>query len=123
MNPSALQTQYAPDTPLSEIPWEELPPALQETCWQFLQSWWDALDLDQPIEASGLADMTLAQVAALQESEEEQRASKCYRLIPFMRIEPEGDGPLTYEQALSEKQQQELLCPENIYRIEEIPHP
>ena len=42
-----------------------------------------------------------------------------YRLIAFMRIEPEDDEPLTYEEALAEKEQQELMCPENIYRIEE----
>ena len=42
-----------------------------------------------------------------------------FRLIPFMRIEPEDDEPLTYEEALAEKEQQELMCPENIYRIEE----
>ena len=47
------------------------------------------------------------------------KASKRYRLIPFMRIEPEDDEPLTYEEALAEKEQQELMCPENIYRIEE----
>ena len=42
-----------------------------------------------------------------------------YRLIAFMRIEPEDDEPLTYEEALAEKEQQELMSPENIYRIEE----
>ena len=42
-----------------------------------------------------------------------------YRLIAFMRIEPEDDEVLTYEEALAEKEQQELMCPENIYRIEE----
>lgn len=70
-----------------------------------------------------------------------------YRLIAYLRIDPEDDDlsaeaslspdsspvalakgeakaePLTYEQALAEKEQQELLCPENIYRIEEIPGP
>ncbi len=46
-----------------------------------------------------------------------------YRLIAYLRIDPEDDEPLTYEQALAEKDQQEMMSPENIYRIEEIPHP
>jgi len=48
------------------------------------------------------------------------KAAKKYRLIAFIRIDPEDDEPLTYEQALAEKEQQELMSPENIYRIEEV---
>ena len=121
MNSSVLHTQYAPDTRLSEIPWEDLPSALQVTCERFLKRWWDDVDIDQTIEASGLSDMTLADVLALQKREEENQAHKRYRLITFMRIEPEDHEPLTYEQALSEKDQQELMFPENSHRIEEIP--
>ncbi|MFH1141046.1 MAG: hypothetical protein V1724_05135 [Chloroflexota bacterium] len=46
---------------------------------------------------------------------------KQYRLIAFLRIEPEETAPLSHEEAVSEKEQQELLCPENLYRIEELP--
>ena len=121
MNSSVLHTQYAPDTRLSEIPWEEMPSALQVTCEHFLKRWWDDIDIDQTIEASGLSDMTLADVLALQKREEENQAHKRYRLISYLRIDPEDDEPLTYEEALSEKDQQELMCPENLHRIEEIP--
>jgi hypothetical protein len=42
-----------------------------------------------------------------------------YRLVAFMRIEPEDTESLTYAEALSEKEQQELISPENLYRIED----
>ena len=73
-----------------------------------------------PLEASGLADMTLAEARELHQRQTSARTSKRYRLITFMRIEPEDDEPLTYEQALSEKDQQELMCPENFQLIEEV---
>ena len=120
MNSSTLHTQYAPDTRLSEIRWEEMPSALQGTCEHFIDSWWNALDPDIPIEASGLADMTVAEIQNLHQRHAADRTSKRYRLITFMRIEPEDDEPLTYEQALSEKDQQELMCPENFQLIEEV---
>lgn len=44
-----------------------------------------------------------------------------YRLTAFIRVEPEKDRSLAYEAALTEIRQQELLCPENLYRIEELP--
>ncbi len=46
-----------------------------------------------------------------------------YRLVAYLRIEPEDSEPLTYTEALSEKEQQQFLFPENIYRIEEIESP
>ena len=46
-----------------------------------------------------------------------------YYLITYMRIEPEKPEPMTHAQALAEKDQQELMFPEHIHRIEEIPHP
>jgi len=52
-----------------------------------------------------------------------QFSPKQYHLIAFIRVDSEDDEPLTYEQACAEKDQQELMCPENIYRIEEIPPP
>jgi hypothetical protein len=46
---------------------------------------------------------------------------KKYQVVCFMRIGPRGpDGPLSYTEALKEKEHWELLQPENIYRIEEI---
>ncbi|UCG04918.1 MAG: hypothetical protein JSV83_13410 [Desulfobacterales bacterium] len=45
---------------------------------------------------------------------------KKYQLVCYMRVEPEELKPLTYEQALQDKQQLELMQPDNIYRIEEI---
>jgi|GEM_PF-3056946 len=43
-----------------------------------------------------------------------------YCVVGFMRIDPEDPEPLTYRQALKEKEQMEFLQPENIYRIEKI---
>ena len=45
---------------------------------------------------------------------------KGYQLVSFIRIGPEDSEPLTYEEALAEKEQQELMCPENLYQIEEV---
>ncbi len=45
---------------------------------------------------------------------------KKYRLVAYLRVEPEKSELLTYDEALAEKEQQEFLFPENIYRIEEV---
>ena len=47
------------------------------------------------------------------------KVSKRYRLIAYIRVDPEDAELMTYEEALAEKEQQELMSPENIYRIEE----
>ena len=49
-----------------------------------------------------------------------KKSGKQHRLIAFIRVDPEDDELMTYEQALAEKEQQELMCPENMYRIEEV---
>ena len=119
----ALIGQYGPDTRMASVPWEELPACLQKTCEHFMKLWWDDIDIDQAIETSGLSDMTLAELLAFHEKQNQPCspcAGKRYRLIAFMRIEPEDTEPLTYEEALAEKEQQELMCPENLYRIEEL---
>ena len=46
---------------------------------------------------------------------------KRYHLIAYIRVDPEEADPLTYAQALAEKEQQEFLFPEHVFRIEEIP--
>jgi len=46
--------------------------------------------------------------------------AKQYRLIAYLRVDPEDPEPMTCEEALAEKEQQELMCPENVYRIEEV---
>jgi hypothetical protein len=45
---------------------------------------------------------------------------KRYRLIAYIRVEPENQEPMTFLEALSELDQQVSLFPENIYRIEKI---
>ena len=45
---------------------------------------------------------------------------KKYQVICYMRVAPEDPKPITYNEALKEKEHMELLQPENIYRIEEI---
>ena len=61
--PQALAGHGA-DTRLADIPLESLPPALQETCEAFIDAWWATLDPDQPLQPSGLGEMTLAQLLA-----------------------------------------------------------
>ena len=117
---TALSPHFHPSTKLVDIPWDALPLPLQQTCDQFVDSWWNSLDPDQPLEASGLANMTVAEIHELHQRGSEVQSGRRYRLITFMRIEPEEDEPLTYEQVLSEKDQQELMSPEHIHRIEEI---
>jgi len=64
-----LLARYYSSTKLGNIPWDELPFPLKAICEGFIDSWWNALDPDQPIQASGLADMTLAEVLVHQETE------------------------------------------------------
>ncbi len=44
---------------------------------------------------------------------------KHYRLVAYLRIEPEDGEPLTYEEAVAEKEQQQMISPENLYCIED----
>lgn len=43
-----------------------------------------------------------------------------YQVVCYMRIETEKVNPLTHKEALDEKEQDELMQPENIYQIEKI---
>ena len=49
------------------------------------------------------------------------RAKKRFHLISYVRAEPKDWEPMNYEQAQAEKDQQELLFPENVHLIEEVP--
>ena len=60
----ALLVQHSADTQLSDIPLECLPPSLRQTCEQLIDGWWDRLDMDQPLQASDLGDLTLAELLA-----------------------------------------------------------
>ena len=46
--------------------------------------------------------------------------TKKYQVVCYLRIDPKAKMPLTYEEAIQDKEQLELMQPENIYRIEEI---
>jgi hypothetical protein len=61
--PEALAGHGA-DTRLADISLESLPPALQATCEAFIDEWWACLDPDQPLQPSGLGEMTLADLWA-----------------------------------------------------------
>lgn len=115
----ALLTQHGGTTRLADIPWEDLPAALRQTCEQFLQQWWRTFDLDQPIAASGLFDLTLAELL-IHHGHRQRAHTAGYQLVSFLRIDPEDGEPLTYTEALVEKEQQVLMSPENVYRIEKI---
>ena len=49
------------------------------------------------------------------------KSNRRFHLVAFIRVDAEDREPMAYEEALKEKQQQELMSPENAYRIEEIP--
>ena len=53
------------------------------------------------------------------EVEEEIKQGKKYQVVGYIKVEPEKIELLTYEEALKEKEQGELMQPENIYKIEE----
>jgi len=48
------------------------------------------------------------------------KMDKKYQVVTYIRVEPEKIEPLTYNEAKKEKEQAELMQPENIYEIEEI---
>ena len=43
-----------------------------------------------------------------------------YRLVAYIRVEPEDNESMAFLEALSELDQQVFLFPENVYRIEKI---
>jgi hypothetical protein len=45
---------------------------------------------------------------------------KKYRVICYIKVEPNNIELLTYDEAIKEKEQGELMQPENIYEIEVI---
>ena len=45
---------------------------------------------------------------------------KKYQVVCYIRVDPDEVNPMTYEQALVEKEHLKFLQPDNIYRIEEI---
>ena len=45
---------------------------------------------------------------------------KKYKIVYYIRVEPEEAEPLTYSEAVVEKVHLDLLQPENIYKIEKI---
>ena len=69
MTTLTLLARHSPETRLANIPWDELPQPIRTTCEHVIGAWWDNLDPDQPIEASGLSEMTLAQVLFLHEQQ------------------------------------------------------
>lgn len=45
---------------------------------------------------------------------------KKYRVICYIRVDPEDTEPISYKEAVKEKEQGEFMQPENIYKIEEV---
>jgi len=47
---------------------------------------------------------------------------KKYQVVGYIRVEPEPEvvEPQTYEECLKDMESQELMQPENIFKIEEI---
>jgi len=78
------------------------------------------LDEDGLRELCGLNELTIAGLIEYQSHLHVAHNLKEYRVVSFMRINPEEDEPLTYKEVLAEKGRRELMCPENIHRIEKI---
>ena len=125
----SLIARYGLQAKLELIPWEQLPTQLQHACDKFLAAWWDNLGPDEPIKPMGLLDMTVAQLLALWHSQREAGLPlpdrpglfhRRFRLVSYLRVEPEESVPISFEDALAEQEQQQLLAPECIHRIEEV---
>ena len=43
-----------------------------------------------------------------------------YKVVCYIRVDSDDNDRLTIEEAISEKEQAELMQPENIYQIEEV---
>ena len=43
-----------------------------------------------------------------------------YRVVCYIRVEPEDSEPLTYEEAREEIEQARLMQPENLYAMEKL---
>ena len=43
-----------------------------------------------------------------------------YKVVCFMRIDPEDPEPLTMAQAVADMEQAQLMQPENVYTVEQI---
>ena len=55
--------------------------------------------------------------------EEMRRVGKKYKVVPYLRIDDSAEceiEPMSYEEAVSEKDHFESMQPENVYKIEEI---
>lgn len=74
-----LLARYGPKTALAAIPWQELPVRLQKTCERFIDRWWNDIDIDQTIEASGLCDMTLSELLRRHAAEQRSRTGTSQR--------------------------------------------
>jgi len=118
----AFITRYGPDEKLALIPWDDLPADLARACERFVAEWWTSLDPDVPIQASGLSSMTVAQLLEVWSAQRDDSDGLQwrYRVVSYLRIEPEESVPTCLAEALSELDQLQLLAPESIHRVEEV---
>ena len=128
--------RYSLGAELSFIPWDKLPADLRTACDEYLSDWWDSLDPDEPITPSGLLDMTVAQLLTVWISQQDgsPRRTACpperreapgllqrrFRVVSYLRIEPEEPVPISFAEALAELDQLQLLSPESVHRLEEV---
>lgn len=120
--------RYGLTTRLRAIPWDALPGPLRKTCDQFLEEWWQSLDPDQPIQASGLLDLTVGQLLALWLSRGSSPLllegtsgllDRQFRVVSYLRVDPAQGPAIRFGEALCELEQLQLLEPESIHRLEE----
>lgn len=121
--------RYSLAAELAPIPWDKLPADLRKACEEYLSDWWDSLDPDEPIVPSGLLDMTVAQLLAVwiaqlggrpRSTEAPGLFQRRFRVVSYLRVEPEESVPMSFAEALSELDQLQLLAPESVHRLEEV---
>lgn len=123
----SVVAQHASRTKRRRVLWGSFPPELRRACDLLLAEWWETLDSDQPI--SGLLDMAMVQLLAalhgrcagsLPLAEEVGGLQRRFRVVSYLRVEPEDSLPVPLAEALSELDQLQLLDPESIHHIEEM---
>jgi len=71
-------------------------------------------------ENCGRAYNIVESVTEFFKEKQKEIKSKKYQVVGYIKVEPEAVEPQTYEEALKDKESQELMQPENIYQIKEI---
>lgn len=114
--------RYGLQAKLGLIPWSALPALLRRACDEVLAAWWENLDPDEPIRLNALQDLTVAELLEVWSTQREKAGELQgrFRVVSYLRVEPEESVPVSLAEALAELDQAQLLAPESLHRIEEV---